>query len=85
MSDQKGERPRKSKGTIQALLDVQVPFFRPLWRRIATVVVVAGWTIMEIVNGNPAWAVLAGGIGAYLIWQFFVVFDPPQDNGTNGR
>ena len=57
-------------------LDVRVPFFRPLWRRIAVVGAMAVWTLIEIFQGSPYWAVLAGGIGIYLIYEFFLAFDP---------
>ncbi|MGI1662826.1 hypothetical protein ACRDNQ_11350 [Palleronia sp. KMU-117] len=72
--DSEQTTPRRRRR--HAALDVRLPFFRPLWRRIATVAVIAGWTAMELWGGNPYWAVLAGGIGIYTIYEFFIVFDP---------
>jgi hypothetical protein len=63
----------------KALLDLRVPFFRPMWRRGATVAVLALWTGVEVSMGNPFWALLAGGIGVYAIYVFYFAFDPPGD------
>lgn len=59
------------------LLDVQHPFFIPLWRRVAVVVLCLGWAGVEGWNGNGFWMVLFGALGLYCAWQFFVVFAPP--------
>ncbi|CTQ48036.1 hypothetical protein [Jannaschia donghaensis] len=58
-------------------LDVQVPMFVPLWRRVLAVVVFAGWTVMEVVNGAWGWAALFGGSAAYLAHQFFIAWEGP--------
>lgn len=60
------------------LLNVQLEFFRPLWRRIAVVVVCFGWAVVEFTVGEPFWGLLLGGIGAYCTREFFWVFDPPS-------
>ena len=65
------------------LLDQRHPFFRPFWRRIAVVLLLAFWTVIEIVSGNPFWALLVGGIGAYAIYVFFFDFDLPGDHPTD--
>lgn len=69
-----------------ALLDVRHPFFRPLWRRIAVVVLCLGWGVFEFSGSNTFWGVLFVGIGLYCAYEFFVVFDPdgetkPDDEG----
>ena len=64
-------------------LDVQHPFFIPLWRRIAVVVVCLGWAVVELTSGAVIWAILFGGLGLYCAYQFFVVFDPPGPSGTD--
>ncbi len=51
------------------------PFFAPLWRRVAIVVLAGGWAIVELLGGSPFWAILFGGITAVCIWQFFIVHD----------
>lgn len=67
----------QGRGRRKALLDLRVPFFRPQWRRVATVIVLALWTGMELSLGNSFWALLAGGIGIYAIYVFFFAFDLP--------
>ncbi len=59
-------------------LDVQHPFFKPLWRRIVTVAACLGWALLELSWGWPMWALLFGLIGLYCAYQFFVVFDPKE-------
>ena len=67
-----------------SLFDVQTPFFRPLWRRVAVTFVCLAWAVMEVSTGAVFWAILFGAAGLYLAWQFFVVFDPAPD-GDDGR
>ncbi|MDD7971899.1 hypothetical protein [Roseinatronobacter alkalisoli] len=57
-------------------LDVQHPFFRPLWRRVAVVTLCLGWAVFEIVTGSPFFAILFGAAGLYCAHQFFIAFDP---------
>jgi len=57
-------------------LDVRTPFFRPLLPRLIATGVTLGWAIFELANGNLFWMVLFGAAGLWLVWEFFVVFDP---------
>lgn len=68
---------------MNKFLDVQLPFFIPLWRRVAVVAICLVWTVIEFYNASPFWGLLFGGLGVYSAWQFFVVFDPkdPADPG----
>lgn len=75
-SDQREDRPARRRNPA---LDVQIPFFRPLWRRVLAFAVVVLWAGMEIWQGSPYWAALAGGIGLYLAYQFFIAFNPDVD------
>lgn len=59
-------------------LDVQHPFFIPLWRRIAVVAICLGWAGFELVAGSVFWALLFGALGLYCAHQFFIAFDPQQ-------
>ena len=43
------------RGGIARALHVQVPFFRPAWRRAVVTIVVLGWSLVEFWAGNPAW------------------------------
>ena len=53
-----------------------------MWRRVATVGAIAVWTIIEVMYGNPWWALLAAGIGVYAAYVLF--FDYGND-GTPGE
>lgn len=64
------------------LLDVQLPFFLPLWRRVLVVAMCLGWALLELATGSPGWAVLFGGLGLYCAHQFFIAFDP-KDPGDS--
>ena len=57
------------------MIDLQVPFFVPLWRCVAIVAVTLGWALVELTAGSPLWAVFVAAIGVYVTWQFFVVWD----------
>ena len=59
-------------------LDLQVPFFKPLWRRVFAVAVTLGWATFELANGAPGWALLFGAAGAWCAWQFFLAWDPAK-------
>jgi hypothetical protein len=61
--------------------DNEHPFFRPLWRRVAVVAVCVAWSIFEFVNDAPMWGVIALGLGAYAVWQFFLNYNPPPEGG----
>lgn len=63
-------------------LDLRVPFFRPMYRRVLTVAVIAIWTGIELIYGNPWWALLAGGIGVYAGYVLF--FDYGNDGSEAG-
>ncbi|WP_181701387.1 DUF3329 domain-containing protein [Chthonobacter albigriseus] len=60
--------------------DISHPFYRPLWRRIAIVAVVALWLGYEVTfGGDPMWLVLATGMLAYSVWAFLLTYRPPAD------
>lgn len=66
------------------LIDVQTEFFRPMWRRVAVVVVCFGWALFEFVYGDAFWGLLAGGIGAYCTREFFFAFNPTDTDAGTG-
>ncbi len=70
---------RKKSGRHPAL-DLRVPFFQPMWRRLVTVALLAGWVVVELTYGNPWWALLAAGIGAYAAYVFFLDFRIADDD-----
>lgn len=58
------------------LVDPNAPFFRPLWVRVLCVVLPLIWAAVELFAGSPLWALLFGGIGAYLGYELFVLRKP---------
>ncbi|WP_071672627.1 hypothetical protein [Nioella nitratireducens] len=61
------------------MFDLDHPFFRPLWIRIAVVAVCGGWGLFELSNDATGWAFVFLGLGAYAAYGFFVTFDPRDD------
>ncbi|KRB50726.1 hypothetical protein ASE04_12410 [Rhizobium sp. Root708] len=61
------------------LIDPQHPAYRPLWARILIVAVCLGWAVVEIVTGDPFWAVLAGGAGVYAAYMLLWSYKPPAE------
>lgn len=58
------------------MFDLDHPFFRPLWIRIAVVALSLGWAVFELADGSPFWAMLFGALGVYAAYRFFVTFNP---------
>jgi hypothetical protein len=61
--------------------DLQHPFYKPLWIRVAVVGSCLGMTVLELSGGNVFWAILFGSVGVYAFHQFFIAFNPrdPED------
>lgn len=59
--------------------DSEHPFFRPLWRRIAVLVVCLVWAAIEFVGGASTWGVIALIFATYAVWQFFFRYTPPTE------
>lgn len=48
-------------------------FFKPLWRRVAVVAILAAWLAFEaIFVGETMWIVIIGATLAYAVWTFFL-------------
>ncbi|PIE06840.1 MAG: hypothetical protein CSA74_10260 [Rhodobacterales bacterium] len=60
------------------MFDLRHPFFLPLWRRVLVVVLLAGWTLMELMNETYTWAALVFAMAGYTAYQFFVVWNPEE-------
>jgi hypothetical protein len=60
--------------------DIDHPFFRPLWRRVALVVMCVAWAAMEFYGGSRNWSMIALGFAAYAAWQFLWMYKPPADD-----
>ena len=55
------------------IIDESHPFYKPLWRRVALVGVLAGWTAFEVFyTQQPLWIMVAGALFAYTTWIFLI-------------
>lgn len=70
----------KKRHPLTRILDVQSRFFIPVWRRVALIGFCWGWAAFELTLGNTVWAGLFVAIGLYCAHQFFVAFDPPEED-----
>ncbi|MBX4955325.1 hypothetical protein [Rhizobium lentis] len=61
------------------LIDPNHPAYRRLWVRIAIVAVCFGWAAVEIVGGDPFWAVISAAAGAYAFYMLFWTFKPQPE------
>ena len=51
-------------------------WFRPLYRRVILVVVIAGWCAWEwLPPSDQFWGLLTTAMLAYAVWTFFIKFD----------
>jgi len=55
---------------VSKFLDLENPFFAPLWIRIAVTCVLISWGGLEISQGAYAWAVIFIGLGLICGWRF---------------
>ena len=68
------------------MFELRVPFFKPMWRRIITVVFCFGWGSFEFSNGAAAWGTGFFGMGALTAYQFFFAWkEPKEDQGSGGN
>ena len=67
---------------VGSMIDVNHPFYRPLWRRIAIVAVTLAWLAFELlVSQDGFWTVIAGGMAGAALWFFLISWkDPPESS-----
>jgi len=53
------------------LFDLQIDFFKPVWRRVLLVAFCLCWAAVEFSNGAVIWGAIFGGLGLLALWQFF--------------
>ena len=61
------------------MFELRVPFFKPLWRRILTVVLCFGWGSFELSNNAILWAMGFFALGVLTTYQFFFAWIEPTD------
>ncbi|MEO1639908.1 MAG: hypothetical protein AAFU41_11765 [Pseudomonadota bacterium] len=54
------------------LLDFDIPFFLPVWRRVAFVLVPLLWAMFEFSTGAVTWVLIFLGLGGIAVWKFSV-------------
>ena len=57
------------------LLDPTHPFFKPLWRRVLTVVLPALWGGVEALTHAWGWAILFVGAAGYAAYELLILYD----------
>ena len=69
---------------VKNAFDLSHPFFLPLWRRVVTVAISAGWALLELAMGNTGWAAIFGAIAAYAVYGLFIAFDAEAARAQKG-
>ncbi|MBX5228092.1 hypothetical protein HJC06_17040 [Rhizobium sp. NLR9b] len=62
------------------LIDPNHPAYQRLWVRVGIVAVCFGWAAVEIIGGDPFWAVISAAAGAYAFYMLFWTFKPQQQS-----
>jgi hypothetical protein len=60
------------------IIDPAHSFYRPLWRRVAIVVVTLVWAGFEYWHGATGWALFFAAIAAYAAWALIITYKPQQ-------
>jgi uncharacterized membrane protein YjjB (DUF3815 family) len=59
------------------------PFYKPLWRRVVIVAVIAAWLALEIYRESESlWIMIAAAMLVYAVYTFFIAWpkDAPKDD-----
>ena len=71
------------------LIDLEHPFFEPVWIRVLVVVICMGWGLFEFANAAVLWGIFFCGIGLICAYRFSVIDyaaiadaakEPPQND-----
>lgn len=63
------------------LLDLNHPSFRPVWVRVAVVLVCFVWGLVELSTGAMLWAVIFLGLGAICAYRFATIDYSMSEDG----
>ena len=58
---------------MRKLIDLQDPFFAPVWIRICVVAVTCCWGLFELSQGAVMWAVIFLGMSGICAWRFATI------------
>jgi len=65
------------------LIDLTDPFFKPVWVRVAVVIVACVWGAYEFASGAALWGCIFVGIGLISAIRFATI-DYGADNANSG-
>ncbi|MBK8084571.1 MAG: hypothetical protein IPK28_12610 [Devosia sp.] len=61
-------------------------WFRPLWRRVIVIAVIALWCGWEwLFNHDQFWGLATAAMLAYGVWTFFINFETELNKANNGK
>ncbi|SFC21007.1 hypothetical protein [Tropicimonas isoalkanivorans] len=66
------------------MFDFDIPFFRPLWVRLAVTAIAIGWGLFELASGSVGFAIIFLSAGIYAAYRLFVTFDPTGGEERDG-
>lgn len=64
------------------ILDPKHPFFKPLWRRVLTVVLPTAWGAVELANNALGWALIFFAAAAYAAYELLIMYDRRVEDST---
>lgn len=66
---------------MSKLLDLENPFFAPVWIRVLVVLVTGIWGSVEFYNDAVLWGVIFVGLSAICAWRFYSIdySTPPEE------
>ena len=65
---------------MSKLLDLENPFFAPLWIRIAVTTFLILWGFFEVSQGAYVWAIIFIGLGVICGWRFATIDYSAKDD-----
>jgi hypothetical protein len=70
---------------LKKFMDIEHPWYRPLWVRLLIVFATGGWGLFELYQDSVVWGVLFLAVSAFAVWNLFVTYrpgPPPEDDGS---
>ena len=64
---------------MKKLLNLEDPFFAPLWIRTTIVVLLGFWTMIELFAGAQGWAAFFAALAVFSAWRFAVIDYTSED------
>ena len=66
------------------LFDLNDPIYKPLWIRLAIIVVTGSWGLFEFIGGSLFWGALFSGVCAVAVYSFFIANNPHDSDDETG-